>query len=392
MKTWARRLSIGLLAAGVVFWFSGCLSAKYFAMVRYDEAKDEFTFLNVYQRISTATPGDSQYLYQLWRNRDHLIRLPNVDIFTMPAFLRMSQAKYVPINLGEAPPKLEAVETAISLDQIRILPGTFFLRGADTLCYYDQVVLPGKVIDQALPMFAKTVAPAMTEAIDKEVQRRKDGGKTVEWAKYRRELMEGLHSAANPTTVPATAAAGAEPKIDPMQVLDDESLQLLRKGVADGSMTLTREKQVFRFILPLSNADARQVDQTWHALLHAIKTEAPKATPETPTLAAMAKLQSAFALSTRPNAVELKINLAIIIDQLPEIASMTKPLSDPTPQELKSMRDTITALRAQGAPIDEKLTVEQLAKDFLTGTVKSYPSDHPIEPGTGLAQAPPAKK
>ena len=117
---------------------------------------------------------------------------------------------------------------------------------------------------------------------------------------------------------------------------------------------------MFRFILPLSNADARQVDQTWQALLDAIKTDAPKATAENPTFASIAlKLQAAFKLSTHPNAVELQIDLAIIIDRLPEIASMTKPLSDPTPDELKLMRDTITALRAHGASIDQKLTVEQ---------------------------------
>ena len=47
-------------------------------------------------------------------------------------------------------PKLEPVETPVALDQIRVLPGTFFLHCPTRLCYYDQVVLPGKVIDQAL--------------------------------------------------------------------------------------------------------------------------------------------------------------------------------------------------------------------------------------------------
>ena len=89
MKTWVRRLSLGLLAVGVAVWLSGCLSAKYFATVRYDEAKDEFTVLNVYQRITSPTPGDSEYLY-------HFVQPRSPDStaeprhFDMPAFLRIS--------------------------------------------------------------------------------------------------------------------------------------------------------------------------------------------------------------------------------------------------------------------------------------------------------------
>ena len=390
MKSWTRRISFALVAAVAVLWFSGCLSTNYLVMLRYDDAKDEFHVLNVYQRIAAATPGDSEYLYQLWLNRDHLIRVPNVDIFTMPAYVRMSPAKYAAINLGEAPPILESADTPISLGQIRVLPGTFFLRGPDTLCYYDQVVLPGKVVDQALPVLIATVAPKVIEGIDKELQRRKDGGKRVGWGGVRRYIEEGVHASANPTTTPATQPAEELPSPDAVQILDEESLGLLRKGVTDGGVKLTREKQVFHLIVPLSNADARQCEDSWHIFVDALKKDAPKAAAGT-QLAVVSKLQPAFDLKTLPNAVELEINLAIIIDRLPELASITEPLGDPAPEKLASMRDTIKALRAHGVPIDEKLTVEQLAKDFVTDSVNSYASAHPVEPGSGLVQTPPAK-
>ncbi|HET6248017.1 MAG TPA: hypothetical protein VFE47_10000 [Tepidisphaeraceae bacterium] len=392
MKLWARRFSLILLAAGLAFCLSGCLSARYFTMVRYDDAKDEFTILNVYQGIDAPSAGDGEYLFQLWRNRDHLIRVPNIDILAMPAFLRLSATEYAPINLGQAPPTLDKTKTPVSLDQIRVLPGTFFLRGTDTLCYYDQVILPGKVIDQALQQIGPAIAPDLTKAIDEETQRRKAGGKLLDWDETRQQMIAGVHSSVDPSAAPAGPAPDSpEAKQGPLSLLDEQSLALLRKGANDGAIKLTREKQVFRLTVPLSDADVAQVEKTWKAAADAVKADGPNSPAGSPTFVTF-KLLPAFKLSTQAHAVELEINLPVIIAILPELASITQPLEEPTPDKLKSMASTIAALRARGVAIDEKLTVEQLAKDFTNQTVKSYPSEHPVEPGTGLAQAPPAKQ
>ena len=50
------------------------------------------------------------------------------------------------------------------------------------------------------------------------------------------------------------------------------------------------------------------------------------------------------------------------------------------------MHAAIAALTAHGVPIDDKITVEQLARDFMSDSLKSYPSAHPVAPGSGLVQ------
>src|SRR5665213_1228361 len=358
MKTWAKRLSFGILAASLAVWLSGCLSASYFAMVRYDQAQDEFAVMNVYQRIASPTPGDSQYLYQLWLNRDHLIRLPNIDIFSKPAYLRISGSRYADINLGEAPTSLEPKETVISLEKIRVLPGTFFLRGEETLCYYDQVVIPGAVVDQALGRVANAVAPDLTEEIDKEFKRRQDGGKVETWEKARALMLKQIHAGFAPPPPPATAPATA-PENPPAEetssawsILDDESLKLLRQGVTDGSMKITRDKQLFTVIIPLSAADAKQLDRFWHAGVDAVGAEAAKpAENATVSPVLVSKVLTAFTIAPQPHAVEMKIDLAVVLKHFPLLSSLVEPLAKPTPDDLTKMHAAIAALTAHGVPI-----------------------------------------
>jgi hypothetical protein len=386
MKTWARHLSVLSLAVFSALWFSGCLSTEYAALLKYDEAKDEFTVLNVYQRIAAATPGDAEYLYQLWRNRDHIIRLPNIDIFGKPAILRFSPTQYDQINLGQAPNALEPRPSAIPLDQIRVLPGTFFLRGSDMLCYYDQVVVPGKVVDQSLALFLQTIAPELTEAIDKETKRRQDGGQRLAWDQVRRKILESFH----PSGKPADDDKENSESGNPLHVLDEQSLQLLRGGIADGNLRLRREKQVFRISVPLSDADARQYDEIWRTMAEAVRTDALHGSGKDPASARIAsKLLLGIELSVHPRSVEFKIDLAIIAKHLPEILGTTKPLSEPTPENSKKMTEMIAGLRAKGATIDEKLTLEEVINGFAAGSLKSLPPAHSVEPGTGMIQAPP---
>src|SRR5687767_15882869 len=94
-----RRTSIAGLwcAAGLILSavLAGCLDAEVQSLARYDAAKDEFVFLNLFQEISGPKQADREYLHALWRNRGHIVDPPTPNILGKMAVLRLSPTKFV---------------------------------------------------------------------------------------------------------------------------------------------------------------------------------------------------------------------------------------------------------------------------------------------------------
>src|SRR5438477_4617596 len=154
MKRWLRG---GTIAAVLVFtglWLGGCLECHESILGRYDADKDQFVFLNIYQRIGGEKPADFDYLEKLWKNRDHLITPPiPIILGNKTSYLRMSNTQFVTVNLGDVK-ELQVQESPVPLNEVQVQPGRFFLRGEDALCYYDQIVVPGAFVDKTLKMLS----------------------------------------------------------------------------------------------------------------------------------------------------------------------------------------------------------------------------------------------
>jgi hypothetical protein len=57
---------------------------------------------------------------------------------------------------------------------------------------------------------------------------------------------------------------------------------------------------------------------------------------------------------------------------------------DEAPKEVPP--DVVAYLREKKIPIDEKLTADQVIKDFNAGTLKGHPSETPVKPGEGIVK------
>src|SRR5438270_13134915 len=149
-KPWLRRVAVLTTILAIGIWLGGCLECQESILGRYDADKDQFVFLNLYQGISGKEAGDYEYLEKLWKNRDHLITPPLPSFLgNKVSYLRLLNNKAAVLNLGSAK-ELEVQLSPLPLDQIKVEPGEFFLRGEDHLCYYDQITVPGAFVDNGL--------------------------------------------------------------------------------------------------------------------------------------------------------------------------------------------------------------------------------------------------
>src|SRR5437868_12362330 len=93
-------LAAVLLACGL--YLGGCLECHESILGRYDADKDQFVFLNIYQRIGGEKPADFDYLEKLLKNRDHLITPPNPIIpGNKTNYPRMSNTQFVTLTPGD---------------------------------------------------------------------------------------------------------------------------------------------------------------------------------------------------------------------------------------------------------------------------------------------------
>src|SRR5690349_9981983 len=95
-----RALLLASLLLPAALWLSGCLESQEAMLGRYDADKDQFVFLNVYQRIAGQRAEDYDYLQTLYNNRDHLITPPLPGSFGKTSYLRLTGKTYYEINLG----------------------------------------------------------------------------------------------------------------------------------------------------------------------------------------------------------------------------------------------------------------------------------------------------
>ena len=354
---------------------SGCLNMEETVLGRYDAAKDEFVFLNLYQRISGEKPEDFEYLYGLWKNRDHLVTPPFPGILGKTSFLRQSAKQYAQINLGSAPASLEPQEALMPLEGLTVKPGTFFLRGADTLCYYDQIIVPGKYFDDAIvPVLREGVA----ESIDKEIARRKEGGKRWTIEEFRARSIKNMQETGD------TRKPAEEGPDDPLQVLSNDTLKMWSAGLADGTLTVVRKGPAFSVRLPGTEADVKG----FIGLIEALRDENDKQVkdhPEKKDIAVYKKLTDVFEVkSASATVMEIQLDVTRFFAAAEAVQPPLMELKPADEKTIENARNAVDAIRTKGVPIDQKLSVDQVLAGFRDGSLMAFPSEHPVAPGEGL--------
>jgi hypothetical protein len=406
-----RGVLVSLITVAMVLLAScvGCLETDKTVAARYDRDHDEFSFLVVYQQIRGGTGSsqekydpdtDFKYLKALYANRDHLIVTPvgspwPFEEFGEDALLRTSATEAADVSLSTITPTLKLHRSPVRLDQVRILPGAFFLRGEGNLCYYHQVVIPGKVIDQAitaaLEEFDKYGKDDALASLDGELDRRAHGGAVMSWDEFTGRAIVGTMAQIDglfgqpPVTRPDESADAAN---HPLTVpVSSASLKQIRNEMTSGGITIQRRGSVLSIRVGMEEADvARAVMffDAYRAALVGRVAQLSRAHPDRARqpAAISAAIQAMDATAVDPKTLELSIDL---IRAFGAFDTPSSPPRDHPSDVLAHSRDMATlAATSDGIAIDSKLTVEQIERDFLAGTLKANPSDHAVKPGEGL--------
>jgi hypothetical protein len=378
-RTTAFRLGAGALCL-LAALSAGCVSAKKTLSARYGAADDSFHVLTVYAHIRSAEASDHDWLAQLWKDRERLI-FPAawIAIFDEPACLRISDHEYQQIGLGrrgKTPPATE--RTTLPLDKITIVPGEFFLSPEKTLCYYHRLRVPGEVVDAILALENKSLAEGIAQGGTNELARRKKAGKTKSWKEARQQVVAAILQINKPadTAKPPKEKAASEGDADnPLMVLDETSLGLLRGLADDGPRICWREKGVFHTALSLSAPDCREAKATFdaakEAMLQLANRDWAAKQPNAKDAEALLRLaEEAVRLDVQEAKGVSRVVATIDVAKL-TAASAAREAADfkldkPDDGKEGEYERTLAAIRGHEIPIRQELDVARLVREFAT--------------------------
>ena len=378
-----RGLGITGLFLLVATWVGGCLECKESILGRYDAEQDQFVFLNVYQRIGGQKPADFDYLQTLWNNRDHLITPPIPTILGKTSYLRLSNDEFANLNLGDSR-KLEIEQSSLPLAQIQVQPGKFFLRGPDSLCYYDQITVPGAFVDQTLKVLSGKGRENLATEVAKEITRRKDGGKAASWEAARRILLANIQKQGDPASAPAAVEPTADEPENLFNLLGGDSLMILQNMSGDVTANITRQKSLFRMTLPLAEKDAVEIVN----LLDAVRTamaEAMKKSSHDKDLGAQELLLQAVEVKKAEAGLVLSVDAVTLFAHVQKWMNPLVELPALSPDSTGlPFQNAVAAMKAKNIPIDEAITLQQILSDFQVKKLKGFPPEKSVLPGEGF--------
>jgi hypothetical protein len=304
------------LLAAICLPLCGCIGGEVVSYTRYDKAADSFARLDVYVNIETDTADELDHIAKLYKRRDRLVInvVPEFTLFSLPVLLeRHGKHHYSEWPVGSAvKEEPERRTTAIDLNSIKVIPGEFFLNEYGNLCYYHQAVIPGRAVDAAMRERIPQIAAELARLAKEQRQlAAKMNSRKLSWNQVRQYIRESLEQdAANGDDkqqdgqgllpldstlfcmATETSAEGLAPDAHAANVaslptpfprehnvrrpkreareedgqellpLDATSLRLLARTADDNLVQFTREADVFRLLVPLSEYDCREAVQT----------------------------------------------------------------------------------------------------------------------------------
>lgn len=387
-----------------VFLSSGCLEAKRSTAVAYDPALDTFRVLRLYYDIEASTAEDISYLQALYGNRDHLLLYDSIAIMDESAAIRVNKNHYFTMNLGKRTPRpITPTLTELDLSLIQILPGKLFLSPDKTLCYYHQLIVPGKFVDQLLTQANTMLYTSLVEAIDAEIQRRKDGGTIVPWEEIQTNLLPPTSKPTVSTTATTDALADTQPTTEPTtqpahdkfaMYLSDESLTLMRQATLKKSILLTRKENLVSFNFVLTPHDATQLQTFFTTLRKQVVQESarPENANNREYLDHLKAMLDQLAITIHPSGlvtaaapVDQLLNGLLTVRELP-----SKPLTRPATQPAGFVERTRLAAREMRGQVDPSLHLNKILPAFQKDQLPTNPTDKPVEPGQDLFLPSPA--
>ena len=370
-----------LLIAGVSY--GGCVAARPFTLVKYDGKTDTFHELRIYADIAGGSADPNQKmsadgLGPIWRDRDRYIPIllcfygkplfsPNSGPNSGSAMLdfglkRIGNGKYQFFG-GEQPGPDDI------FDRVLIKPGKLFFSRNKTLCYYHEVSLPGSALDNELRTKDAGVRQELKKQVEQEVARRQAGGRRGSWEGLQRELVADWEEW---PMSDMTFEGKRQNLANPLTCLDESSLKMLLAAVKGGPPIASRKGGEIRLTWPLSADDCRRAKTTFDAVRERLlKRDSPKKPAEAraqnekspPYVSGLSQAAVATMLQAT---IEENMRFVVAVRVPPFIDLTHKAIRDAAPQPKKTAdyQKAIAAMKAAGAAIDEKLTIDEVIREF----------------------------
>jgi hypothetical protein len=187
-----------------------------------------------------------------------------------------------------------------------------------------------------------------------------------------------------PATLPAAGTM-----LNPLMVLDPQSLQNLQQAVEKKALKVTREKSELVLTLPLTAKDADGFAGMYKSMV--ARAQQLAATPETEEnreklgqMRAMAAAGGVFQVEGGDKGLRATMDLVALSKALTALPAERTDMNDKG--QAKAPVDVVAALKAKGIPVNGTLTAEAVVKAFNEGTLKGKPSEKPVTPGEGIVK------
>jgi len=293
----ARSITLSLLLA---FWLSGCLNQESIKLIRYDAKADRFHLLAVYEHFRSSSNGlagdakaeektfteDVAKLRAIWDTRDRLI--PGYLDIGGPTLMELK-----PDRSGFIKEEVTPGEPPVAWDKVAIHPGKLFKDKNGLIGFWQEVELPGSVIDQVLARQRFQLSKSEDLIAELKSERASRTGKPASWedlAKWTRARLDKIQAkeadAENEGNTDAQLKRFSQrllacmdvPSLDAILAANSRSeLGLLRKGStlilrlpitrrdADGLIAIVR--QVEEFTKPLAAPNGPSANGLAEALM-----------------------------------------------------------------------------------------------------------------------------
>lgn len=354
------RCALLALACCGLALIAGCIEGSVVELVKYDAQTDTFSYMQIMTNLASDKNDELEHMVKLWDLRDNLIVTPSnslkFELFAGRGITeRRGKHEYVVHGLGGPSPSAPTVwTTAADLDAIKIIPGEFYLNSHRNLSYYQQVIVPGRVVDTILSENEKTSAGSLARiAADylKQVEEKKL--EPMPWDLLRKLLLEWLEK--------ADPAAGITDGIDAKYGMpfEPKTLDLWLQAPKEGTIRLARKGDVLSATLPMTRRDAQEMIATYDL---AREAAAERARSGKPPMEGFQEFFDVVALSMAPDGNGLTFSIKYVAAVL-----AVPPEPNPKPDESKRIlyKTTAASLQGRGVPINREFSIDALVKSYL---------------------------
>ncbi len=342
------------------FWLSilvcaGCgVRGTHTDFIRYEAKEDSFVHLHSWTNIYCAKASDLDHVQSIWKRKDAILILP-VRFLSVPAIERNGGRSYRWIDLESSSLDPAKIDVAVDFDSIRIVPGEFYRDLHGRLGYYHTEVIPGETMDAIAVASLSALAGAIVE--DQPTKSWTAKKRKATWDEFRESTARTLDMMAGvPDPADSKNSDGALP-------FDLTSLKMLQTASTERSIKVTRVRDQFVIVVPLSSEDSQEAVTTFDKYRAKLAQLVKDGRPMGELLAGAEAISMKAVEGT---GLEMTIQFSELAKAWNRTAkgTLSEPLKMKEGDNLK-YKETVKSIEQRGIPVSPGKSTSDVLADFF---------------------------